>query len=81
MRQGRPALLPDVAMLLVYFSFGLFKFLRTVLCDRGGLRSSLMFCTNGVLLRMLCQGDELDDVTHVVVDEIHERDRCAGSSR
>lgn len=44
---------------------------------RGGPESSLMFCTNGVLLRMLTQGDGLDDVTHIVVDEIHERDRFA----
>ncbi len=36
-----------------------------------------MFCTNGVLLRMLTQGDGLDKVTHIVVDEIHERDRFA----
>ena len=44
---------------------------------RGGAHSSLMFCTNGVLLRMLTQGDGLDKVTHIVVDEIHERDRFA----
>lgn len=36
-----------------------------------------MFCTNGVLLRMLTQGEGLDDITHVIVDEIHERDRFA----
>jgi hypothetical protein len=36
-----------------------------------------MFCTNGVLLRMLTQGDGLSEVTHVIVDEIHERDRFA----
>jgi len=28
-----------------------------------------MFCTNGVLLRMLTQGEGLEGVTHVVVDE------------
>lgn len=44
---------------------------------RGGPSSSLMFQTNGVLLRMLTQGDRLQGVTHVVVDEIHERDRFA----
>ena len=29
-----------------------------------------MFCTNGVLLRMLTQGDGLADVTHIIVDEV-----------
>ena len=47
------------------------------LCCRGGAHSSLMFCTNGVLLRMLTSGDGLKDVTHIVVDEIHERDKFA----
>lgn len=36
-----------------------------------------MFCTNGVLLRMLTQGEGLQGVTHIVVDEVHERDRFA----
>jgi len=36
-----------------------------------------MFCTNGVLLRMLTQGDGLEGVTHIVVDEVHERDKYA----
>ena len=44
---------------------------------RGGPHSSLMFCTNGVLLRMLTSGDGLEGVTHIVVDEIHERDKFA----
>ena len=47
--------------------------------SRGGPDSSLMFCTNGVLLRMLTAPDEdgIARVTHLVVDEIHERDRFA----
>lgn len=44
---------------------------------RGGPHSSLMFCTNGVLLRMLTSGDGLEGITHIVVDEIHERDKFA----
>lgn len=36
-----------------------------------------MFCTNGVLLRVLTSGDGLEGVTHIVVDEIHERDKFA----
>ncbi|KAL4422956.1 hypothetical protein ABPG75_009153 [Micractinium tetrahymenae] len=47
--------------------------------SRGGPSSSLMFCTNGVLLRMLTgvAREPLAHVTHLVVDEIHERDRFA----
>lgn len=48
-----------------------------VLHRSGGPSSSLMFCTNGVLLRMLTQGDGLQGITHIVVDEVHERDRFA----
>lgn len=36
-----------------------------------------MFCTNGVLLRALTQGEGLDSITHVIVDEVHERDKFA----
>lgn len=63
--------------------------------SKGGKHSSLMFCTNGVLLRKLIgsasQTSQADtrwksqstsnssgiDVTHIIVDEIHERDRYA----
>ena len=35
---------------------------------------SILFCTTGVLLRRM-QGDtQLEDFTHVVLDEVHERD-------
>ena len=33
----------------------------------------LTFCTTGILLRRLESDPDLDDVTHVVVDEVHER--------
>ncbi|KAF8560131.1 P-loop containing nucleoside triphosphate hydrolase protein [Imleria badia] len=36
-------------------------------------RTKLLFCTTGVLLRRLGSGDKLENVTHVVVDEVHER--------
>ncbi|KIK99476.1 hypothetical protein PAXRUDRAFT_30490 [Paxillus rubicundulus Ve08.2h10] len=36
-------------------------------------RTKLLFCTTGVLLRQLATGDDLGNVTHVVVDEVHER--------
>ncbi|XP_071794185.1 3'-5' RNA helicase YTHDC2-like isoform X2 [Asterias amurensis] len=39
-------------------------------------KTVLTFCTNGVLLRTLMAGDNaLQSVTHIIVDEIHERDR------
>ncbi|XP_012146608.1 3'-5' RNA helicase YTHDC2 [Megachile rotundata] len=39
-------------------------------------KTLLTYCTNGVLLRTLMAGDSaLSTVTHVIVDEIHERDR------
>ncbi|KAK3270362.1 hypothetical protein CYMTET_21238 [Cymbomonas tetramitiformis] len=33
----------------------------------------LLFCTTGILLRRLEEESALDDVTHVFVDEVHER--------
>lgn len=43
--------------------------------------TSILFCTNGILLRKLTQAEgstkELDRVTHVIVDEVHERDMFA----
>ncbi|KAI9060487.1 P-loop containing nucleoside triphosphate hydrolase protein [Trametes sanguinea] len=38
-----------------------------------GPRTKILFCTTGVVLRRLGSGDKLDDVTHVIVDEVHER--------
>ncbi|XP_035744375.1 3'-5' RNA helicase YTHDC2 isoform X1 [Egretta garzetta] len=39
-------------------------------------KTLLTFCTNGILLRTLMAGDNtLSTVTHVIVDEVHERDR------
>ncbi|XP_043699268.1 DExH-box ATP-dependent RNA helicase DExH6-like isoform X2 [Telopea speciosissima] len=61
--------------------------------SKGGKNSSIMFCTNGVILRVLvgkgkgngtdssrkeASDDTLNDlleITHIIVDEIHERDR------
>lgn len=44
--------------------------------SKGGPQSAIMFCTNGVLLRMVTGGSDLRDLTHILVDEIHERDKC-----
>ena len=36
-------------------------------------RTRLMFCTTGILLRRLEGKPDLNNVTHVIVDEVHER--------
>ncbi|PIN25354.1 DEAH-box RNA helicase [Handroanthus impetiginosus] len=36
-------------------------------------RTKLLFCTTGILLRMISGNKDLDDVSHVIVDEVHER--------
>ncbi|KAI0652536.1 P-loop containing nucleoside triphosphate hydrolase protein [Trametes meyenii] len=41
--------------------------------SRQGAKTKILFCTTGVVLRRLGSGDKLDDVTHVIVDEVHER--------
>ena len=33
-------------------------------------RTKLLFCTTGVVLRRLGSGDSLQDVTHIIVDEV-----------
>lgn len=33
-------------------------------------QTKILFCTTGVVLRRLGSGDKLDDVTHVIVDEV-----------
>ena len=39
-------------------------------------KTLLSFCTNGVLLRTLMGGDAtLGTLSHVIIDEVHERDR------
>ncbi|KAF6171953.1 hypothetical protein GIB67_025839 [Kingdonia uniflora] len=36
-------------------------------------KTKLLFCTTGILLRKLAGDTNLDEVTHVIVDEVHER--------
>ncbi|XP_062153351.1 DExH-box ATP-dependent RNA helicase DExH6-like isoform X2 [Alnus glutinosa] len=58
--------------------------------SKGGRNSSIVFCTNGILLRVLISSgagrskreagmktgkQDFPDITHIIVDEIHERDR------
>ncbi|CAE5956729.1 unnamed protein product [Arabidopsis arenosa] len=45
--------------------------------SEGGRGSSVVFCTNGILLRVLIGkgvNSCVPDITHIIVDEIHERD-------
>lgn len=44
--------------------------------SRLGPQTALIYCTTGVLLRTLMTGTNcLNHVTHVIIDEIHERDK------
>ncbi len=44
--------------------------------SRMSSRTALMFCTTGILLRTLMyQEGNLERVTHLIIDEVHERDR------
>ncbi|KAG6830898.1 hypothetical protein H0H92_014049 [Tricholoma furcatifolium] len=36
-------------------------------------KTKILFCTTGVVLRRLGSGDILDGISHIVVDEVHER--------
>lgn len=44
-----------------------------------GRDTRLLFCTTGILLRRLLVDRNLRGVTHVIVDEIHERGMNEGS--
>lgn len=41
--------------------------------SRRSIRTRLLFCTTGILLRRLLSDPELIGVSHVIVDEVHER--------
>jgi ATP-dependent RNA helicase DHX57 len=41
--------------------------------SKQGKNTKLLFCTTGVVLRRLGSGDTLDGISHLVVDEVHER--------
>lgn len=44
--------------------------------SRMGPQTALIYCTNGVLLRTLMLSDErLLEISHIIIDEIHERDK------
>lgn len=46
-----------------------------------GRDTRLLFCTTGILLRRLLLDRSLRGVTHVIVDEIHERGMNEGNSK
>ena len=37
--------------------------------------TQLLFVTSGLLLRMLASNPRLDGITHLMLDEVHERDK------
>jgi hypothetical protein len=44
-----------------------------------GKNTHLLFCTSGILLRRLLSDHNLNGITHVFVDEIHERGMNEGN--
>ena len=44
-----------------------------------GKNTQLLFCTSGILLRRLLSDRNLNGITHVFVDEIHERGMNEGT--
>ena len=41
-------------------------------------KTRLLFCTTGILLKRLESDPLLSDVTHIIVDEVHERSEESG---
>jgi len=36
--------------------------------------TKLLFCTTGILLRRLQSDPDLEKISHIIIDEVHERD-------
>jgi hypothetical protein len=45
----------------------------TSACRRSGGMTRLTFCTTGILIRRLMVDPQLANVSHVIIDEVHER--------
>ena len=43
--------------------------------NKSSNETQLLFCTTGILLRKLVADPTLQGLTHIVIDEVHERDR------
>ena len=46
--------------------------------SKSSSKTALLFCTTGILTRRLEEDTELSGVTHVFVDEVHERSMESG---
>lgn len=57
--------------MLVYFS--ILYFFQIRLESKVSSKTRLTFCTTGILLRRLEYDPQLTSVTHILVDEVHER--------
>lgn len=43
-----------------------------------GLKTNLIYCTTGVFVRnLMSEGQSLANITHIILDEIHERDKLS----
>ena len=63
-------------MIFLYLQFGDMVGYQIRLENNTSNNTLLTFCTNGVLLRTLMGNFKaLASITHVIVDEIHERDK------
>jgi hypothetical protein len=45
----------------------------TCACRRSSVMTRLTFCTTGILIRRLMVDPQLANVSHVIIDEVHER--------
>lgn len=63
----------------IFFFFSLKVGYKVRLEGIKGRDTRLLFCTTGVLLRRLLVDRNLKGVTHVIVDEIHERGMNEGN--
>ena len=41
--------------------------------NRSSARTRLLYCTTGILLRRLMSSLKIESVSHVIIDEVHER--------
>jgi len=71
--------LADESNFSLFFIFFLKVGYKVRLEGMKGRDTRLLFCTTGILLRRLLVDRNLKGITHVVVDEIHERGMNEGN--